>query len=145
MDISKPEQLRSKVETISVNRRDLLARVGWLSLGASLGFFPTRVLAADLAALDVAYAGSMGSLMEGSLKKAVEQTLKLELHGRSQGANAMAQLIVSGSILPDVFIPITPGPMLTVVHSGKAEVAQTPRQIPGIECSFRPECAFSGS
>jgi molybdate/tungstate transport system substrate-binding protein len=124
MDISKSKRLRSKVETIPMSRRDLLARVGWLSLGTRAGLYPTALLAADLAVLDVAYAGSMGSLMEGSLKKAVEQTLKLELHGRSQGANALAQLIVSGSIRPDVFIPITPGPMLTVLRSGKGEVAQ---------------------
>jgi molybdate/tungstate transport system substrate-binding protein len=72
----------------------------------------------------VAYAGSMGSLMEGPVKKSIAQSLKLEFHGRSQGANALAQLIVGGSIRPDVFLAITPGPMLSVLHSGKAEIAQ---------------------
>jgi molybdate/tungstate transport system substrate-binding protein len=115
---------RAKVQIGRVSRRELLSGAGWLGIGAYLGLFPTTLLATELTALDVAYAGSMGSLMEGGLKKAVEQTLKLELHGRSQGANALAQLIVSGSIRPDVFIPITPGPMLTVLRSGKAEVAQ---------------------
>lgn len=116
--------LRAKVQIGRVNRRELLSRASWLGIGAYLGPFPTALLATELTALDVAYAGSMGSLMEGGLKKAVEQTLKLDLHGRAQGANALAQLIVSGSIRPDVFIPITPGPMLTVLRSGKAEVAQ---------------------
>ena len=85
---------------------------------------PIRSQAADLAVLDVAYAGSMGSIMEGPMKAAVGQTLKLEMHGRAQGSSALAQLIVGGSIRPDVFIPVTPGPMLTILHAGKAEKAE---------------------
>jgi molybdate/tungstate transport system substrate-binding protein len=76
-----------------------------------------------LSVLDVAYAGSMGSLMEGALKQAAAQRLKLETHGRGQGANALAQLIAGGSISPDVFIAITAGPMRTVLGAGKATVA----------------------
>jgi molybdate/tungstate transport system substrate-binding protein len=72
----------------------------------------------------VAYAGSMGSLMEGPIKSAVAQRLNLDMHGLAQGSSALAQLIVGGSIGPDVFIPITPGPMLVVLRAGKAENAQ---------------------
>jgi molybdate/tungstate transport system substrate-binding protein len=46
------------------------------------------------------------------------------MHGRAQGSSALAQLIVGGSIRPDVFIPVTPGPMLTVLRAGKAGTAQ---------------------
>jgi molybdate/tungstate transport system substrate-binding protein len=94
------------------------------SLGAATIGFPSSLLAAELAALDVAYAGSMGSVMEGPLKASVAQGLKLDMHGRAQGSSALAQLIVAGSIRPDVFIPITPGPMLTVLKAGKAEIAK---------------------
>jgi molybdate/tungstate transport system substrate-binding protein len=66
----------------------------------------------------------MSSLMEGPLKSAAAQTLKIEMHGRAQGSSALAQLIVGGSIRPDVFIPITPGPMMTVLRAGKAGSAQ---------------------
>lgn len=104
-----------------LTRRELLARGSWLLAMAAA--HPGRLLAAELAVLDVAYAGSMGSLMEGPVKAAAAQSLKLEVHGRAQGSNALAQLIVGGSIAADVFIPITPGPMLTVLHAGKAEVA----------------------
>jgi ABC-type molybdate transport system substrate-binding protein len=62
--------------------------------------------------------------MEGPIKSTVAQRLNLEMHGRAQGSSALAQLIVGGSIRPDVFIPITPGPMLTVLRAGKAETAQ---------------------
>jgi molybdate/tungstate transport system substrate-binding protein len=84
---------------------------------------PADTPAAELATLEVAYAGSMGSMMEGPLKSSVAQTLQLDMHGRAQGSSALAQLIVGGSIRPDVFIPVTPGPMWTVLHGGKAEIA----------------------
>ena len=99
-----------------LGRRELLAAGAWFGLGAAR--------ASELTTLDVAYAGSMGSVMEGPVKNAVGQSLKLGMHGRAQGASALAQLIVSGSIAPDVFIPITSTPMLTVLRAGKAETAQ---------------------
>lgn len=89
---------------------------------AVFGRFP-RLHAAAEPVLDVAYAGSMSSLMEGPIKAAVARSLGLTLQGRAQGSNALAQLIVGGSIRPDVFISVTPGPMLTVLKAGKAEAA----------------------
>jgi molybdate/tungstate transport system substrate-binding protein len=74
--------------------------------------------------VDLVYAGSMGSLMDGALKAAAGQALKLDVRGRGQGANALADAIAGGSIHPDVFLPVTAGPMLIVMRAGKAEVAQ---------------------
>src|SRR5215470_17419337 len=108
----------------NLSRRELLARGGWFALGAAISGFPTRSSAADLPVLDVAYAGSMGSLMEGPIKSAAARSLKLDFHGRAQGSSALAQLIVGGSIRPDVFVPVTPGPALVVLRAGKAETAQ---------------------
>jgi molybdate/tungstate transport system substrate-binding protein len=107
-----------------LSRRELLVRGSWLTLGVAVAGIPCDLLAAEVAVLDVAYAGSMGSPMEGPIKSTVAQKLNLEMHGRAQGSSALAQLIVGGSIRPDVFIPITPGPMLTVLRAGKAETAQ---------------------
>lgn len=107
-----------------VSRRELLIRCGWLGLGSALSTFSTSATAQEMTVLEVAYAGSMGSLMDGPVKRSAAQTLKLDIHGRAQGANALAQLIVSGSISPDVFISVTAGPMLTVLHAGKASIAQ---------------------
>lgn len=84
----------------------------------------TWLRAEQPATLDVAYAGSMGSMMEGPIKAAAGATLHLEMHGRAQGSSALAQLIVGGSIRPDVFIPVTAGPPLTVLRAGKADSAQ---------------------
>lgn len=106
-----------------LSRRAVLVRGGWLTLGAVISGLLRGASAAELAVLDVAYAGSMGSMMEGPLKAAAAQSLRIEMHGRAQGSSALAQLIVGGNIRPDVFIPVTPGPMLTVLRSGKAELA----------------------
>ncbi|MGC2742738.1 MAG: extracellular solute-binding protein [Candidatus Angelobacter sp.] len=108
----------------AITRRQLLARSLTITAGAALAGLPFQLLAEELAPLDVAYAGSMGSMMEGSIKSAVARTLKIDLHGRAQGSSALAQLIIGGSIRPDVFIPVTPGPALTILRAGKADSAQ---------------------
>jgi len=100
-----------------MNRRSLLAGA------AALALAPSLVRAQTLVPLDVAYAGSMGSMMEGPIKAGAAQTLGIAMHGRAQGSDALANLIVGGSISPDVFIPVTPGPMMTVLKSGKASTA----------------------
>lgn len=107
-----------------MRRRELLARSVTLAAGAALYGLPRGLLASELTALDVAYAGSMGSLMEGPIKAAAAQTLKMELRGRAYGSTALAQLIVGESIRPDVFICVTPGPMLTIFRAGKAGSAR---------------------
>ena len=73
--------------------------------------------------LQVAYAGSMGSLMDGGIKPAVLKALNADLLGRAQGSTGLANLIVAGSIRPDVFISVTPEPMCSVLKAGKAERA----------------------
>ncbi len=76
--------------------------------------------AQDLTPIDVAYAGSMGSMMEGPVKAGVAQALQIGMHGRAAGSDALAKLIVGGSISPDLFISVTPGPMMTVLKARKA-------------------------
>jgi molybdate/tungstate transport system substrate-binding protein len=78
------------------------------------------------------------------LKTAVARTLKLDMHGRAQGSSALAQLIVGGSISPDVFIPITPGPMLTVLRAGKAEIAH-PFAHTEMVLAYSPKSRFAAS
>lgn len=106
----------------SRERREFLIRGFSLALTVAGGDILLR--AQNPATLDVAYAGSMGSMMEGPIKTSAARTLHLEMHGRAQGSSALAQLIVGGSIRPDVFIPVTPGPALTVLRAGKTEIAQ---------------------
>ena len=97
-------------------------RVWIAASAASVVLGPGAARAQALTPLDVAYAGSMGSMMEGPIKAGVAQTLQIEIHGRAQGSDALAKLIVAGSIAADVFVPVTPGPMMTVLKAGKASV-----------------------
>lgn len=101
-----------------MNRRSLLA-----GSAASLAFLTRAANASQLTSLDVAYAGSMGSMMEGPIKDGAARLLHVAMHGRAQGSDALAKLIVGGSISPDVFVPVTPGPMMTVLRAGKARMA----------------------
>jgi len=92
-------------------------------LAAGAAFCMRAAQAQELTTLEVAYAGSMGSMMEGPIKAAAARALAVDFQGRAQGSDALAKLIVGGSIAPDVFVPVTPGPMRTVLTGGKARHA----------------------
>jgi molybdate/tungstate transport system substrate-binding protein len=96
-----------------------------ICIGLSSTFvIPNAALAADaLTPLQVAYAGSMGSMMDAGVKPAVAKSLGADMQGRAQGSTGLANLIVAGSIRPDVFISVTPGPMRNVIKAGKASNA----------------------
>lgn len=106
------------------------AATGWLSKAAG----------EDV--LDVAYAGSMTSVMEGPIKQAAGAQLGFSLQGRAQGASGLSQLIVSGAIHPDVFISVTPGPMETVLRAGAAKSA-TPIAHTEMVIAYCPSSRFA--
>jgi molybdate/tungstate transport system substrate-binding protein len=113
-----------KLHGKGLSRRELLIRGSSLVAGAIAAGTPARLLAEELTVLDVASAGSIRPILEGPIKASIATALKLDLHSHAQGADAVAQSIVDGSLRADVFIPITPGPMYTVMRAGKADVAQ---------------------
>jgi molybdate/tungstate transport system substrate-binding protein len=116
----------------------------WLGAGvASLAFAARAARAQELTPLDVSYAGSMGSMMEGPIKAAAARTLHIEMHGRAQGSDALSKLIVGGSIAADVFIPVTPGPMMTVLKAGKASLA-TPIARTEMVIAYSPKSKYAG-
>lgn len=78
--------------------------------------------AAQLKAVQVAYAGSMAAVMEGAIRQAARKQ-GWELHGRAQGATALAELITHHVLRPDVFISITAGPMRRILDAGQASQA----------------------
>jgi molybdate/tungstate transport system substrate-binding protein len=108
---------------VKYERRRLL-QLAILTLTLS-GAFAGLVAGAgeSMTPLQVAYAGSMGSMMDGGIRPAIAKALRAELQGRAQGSTGLANLIVAGSIRPDVFISVTPGPMRTVLKAGKSERA----------------------
>jgi molybdate/tungstate transport system substrate-binding protein len=120
-----------------MNRRDLLG----VTFGFAGAAWANSAFAQDLTPLDVAYAGSMGSMMEGPVKAAAA-SLGIEMRGRAQGSDALAQLIASGTIPVDVFMPVTPGPMLTVLKAGKARHA-VPIARTEMVIAYSPKSSFA--
>ncbi|MBQ4855858.1 extracellular solute-binding protein [Rhodanobacter sp. B2A1Ga4] len=68
-------------------------------------------LAADDPVLRVAYAGSMGVVMDQSLGPAFARTHRAGYQGIGQGSYALARLLAGKQMQADVFVAITPGPM----------------------------------
>ena len=101
-----------------MNRREWLGAAS-ATFAAAL---PLRQSAEELVVLDFAYAGSMGSMMEGRIKAQAAAMLGVDMRGRSGGSDALAKLIVGDSIRADVFLPVTPGPMMTVIEAGKTQI-----------------------
>ncbi len=107
-------------------KRGRLLQLAILTLGLT-GAFAALIAGSSatesMTPLQVAYAGSMGSMMDGGVRPAIAKALGAELQGRAQGSTGLANLIVAGSIRPDVFVSVTPGPMRIVLKAGKAESA----------------------
>lgn len=74
--------------------------------------------ASDAPVLRVAYAGSMGVVMDHDLGPAVAKTHGAEYQGIGQGSWALARLIAGRQLRADVFVGITPGPMQALKKAG---------------------------
>ncbi len=68
--------------------------------------------------LYVAYAGSMGTVMDLHLGPAFAKAHHVRYRGEGQGAYGLAHLIAGHKIRPDVFVSITPGPMEVLIRDG---------------------------
>ncbi|MDA8389493.1 MAG: extracellular solute-binding protein [Gammaproteobacteria bacterium] len=79
--------------------------------------------AGAVTSLSVAYAGSMGALMDQGISPVWRRDFHVRLEGRAQGALGLAHLIVANVIRPDVFISITREPMDVVLRAGYAAEA----------------------
>jgi len=66
----------------------------------------------------VAYAGSMGALMDKGIGPAFAKSADVSYQGVGQGAFALARLIAAKQLRADVFIPITAGPFEVVQKAG---------------------------
>ncbi len=104
--------------------RARLLPLGILALaGVCAGLLARAGATKSLTPLQVAYAGSMGSMMDGGIRPAIAKALGAELQGRAQGSSGLANLIVAQSIRPDVFISVTAAPMRIVLKAGKTKSA----------------------
>lgn len=68
--------------------------------------------------LRVAYAGSMGVVMDRAAGPAFAAARNVRYQGIGQGSYALAHLLAAGQLRADVFIAITPGPMRVLQNAG---------------------------
>ena len=78
------------------SERRLLLRIGIAALAGTFGVLIGRSGAAgSMTPLEVAYAGSMGSMMDGAVRPAIAKALGADLRGRAAGSTGLANLIVA--------------------------------------------------
>lgn len=88
-----------------------------------LMLFSMAAMAGDAPVLRVAYAGSMGVVMDQDLGPAVAKAHHVSYQGIGQGSNALARLLASKQMQADVFVAITPGPIKALQLAGLVDHA----------------------
>jgi len=91
----------------------------------------------------VAFAGSMGVVMDKGLGPAFQAQSGAQFQGYGQGALALAHLITGKSLNPDVFISVSPAPMKFVESAGLAAGA-IPIASTEIVLTYSPKSKFAG-
>ncbi|MDD2877347.1 MAG: extracellular solute-binding protein [Acidiphilium sp.] len=115
-----------------------------LGMGAAIALpalASRRALAAS-GTITVAYAGSMGVLMNKGLGPAFEKQSGITFHGLGQGAFALAHLIAAKTMLADVFVSITPGPVKVLEKAGMVSKA-VPVASTAMVIAYSPKSRFA--
>lgn len=94
-----------------MRRRALLA-------AASLAPLATSGLARATGVLKVAYAGSMGVVMDKGLGPVFAAANDAQFQGTGQGSYGLARLLAAKKMQADVFVAITPGPVAVLLKAG---------------------------
>lgn len=94
----------------------------WVVLGGIL--LLAGAAQAERPTLRVAYAGSMGAVMDHGLGPAFAQMHHVDYQGMGEGSYGLAHLIAGRQIRVDVFVAITPGPIRVVRRVGLMPVAE---------------------
>jgi molybdate/tungstate transport system substrate-binding protein len=81
------------------------------------------VAGTEPAVLRVAYAGSMGAVMDLGLGPSFGQQRGVRFEGIGQGAYGLARLLASGQVRADAFVSITSGPVEILRQAGLLERA----------------------
>lgn len=92
----------------------------YLIAAATLMTLPVIASAQDFR---VAYAGSMGAVMDLHLGPAFAKAQKVNYQGEGQGAYGLAHLIAGHKLRTDVFVSITPGPIEVLMKAGLVKEA----------------------
>ena len=89
-----------------------------LLVGLALLLFAHAVQAAETPVVRVAYAGSMGVVMDRDLGPTFAKAHGAQYQGIGQGSYALARLIAGKQLVADAFVGITSGPMEVLKKAG---------------------------
>ncbi|GGA14932.1 extracellular solute-binding protein [Dyella caseinilytica] len=108
----------------------------------ALVMFCIAATAADTPVLRVAYAGSMGVVMDNAAGPAFAKTHNATYQGTGQGSYALAHLLAAHQMQADVFVTITPGPMQVLKQAGMVTQA-VPVASTQMVISYSPHSRFA--
>ncbi|HZP46876.1 MAG TPA: extracellular solute-binding protein [Candidatus Binataceae bacterium] len=118
--------------------------VVWITvLGLLLGSLAARAARAATP-LRVAYAGSMGTVMDQQLGPAFAKANGVEFQGIGQAAYALAHLLESKQMQADVFVSVTSGPMRILLKDGLVREAP-PVAGTQMALAYSPQSRFAKS
>jgi molybdate/tungstate transport system substrate-binding protein len=100
------------------------------------------IAATDNPVLRVAYAGSMGVVMDGAAGPAFAKAHNATYQGIGQGSYALAHLLAARQLQADVFVTITPGPMQVLKQAGMVTQA-VPVASTQMVISYSPHSRFA--
>jgi molybdate/tungstate transport system substrate-binding protein len=92
--------------------------------------------------MTVAYAGSMGVVMDHGLGPAFTKQTGVAYQGIGQGALALAHLLAAGTMHADVFVSITPGPVKILEKAGLVTDA-VPIASTAMVIAYSPKSSFA--
>lgn len=119
-----------------------MKKINLFLLLAMLGIL-LQANAARAASIRVAYAGSMGAVMDRHIGPAFEKAHGVVYQGIGRGAYGLAHLLASKQMRADVFISVTPGPMKIVIDDGLAKQA-VPVASTEMVIAYSPKSRFLG-
>jgi molybdate/tungstate transport system substrate-binding protein len=94
--------------------------------------------------LTVAFAGSMGIVMDQGIGPAFQAQSNIQYQGIGQAALGLAHLLAAKSLIADVFIPVSPGPVKVVEEVGLVETgAAVPVASTQIVLAYSPKSKFA--
>lgn len=113
-----------------------------LTLGTLLSAAALPTLAADN--IRVAYAGSMGVVMDKFIGPAFADQQHVNYQGQGEGAYGLAKLLASGKATADVFVSITPGPVEVLEKAGLVDEA-VPVASTRMVIAYNPKSQFASA
>lgn len=90
----------------------------WWLFAALLSLIGSHAFAQTDPVLRVAYAGSMGVVMDNAAGPAFAKAYQATYQGIGQGSYALAHLLAAHQLQADVFVTITPGPVQVLKQAG---------------------------